>query len=162
MQDDILTHLPFVKALARTMLPWASRRIALEDLESDGIEGLLQAATRYRNDSEATFKTFAYYRIRGAMLDAQRAAGPIADDVPAELPADAPTAEDELIEMSARVRLRAAVAALPPRERHFIQKHYFEAKPLKTAGEDLGVSKSRASRLHRRALAKLRARMANP
>lgn len=41
----------------------------LEDLESAGIYGLLQAMDNYECDRNIQFNTFAYYRIRGSIVD---------------------------------------------------------------------------------------------
>lgn len=41
----------------------------LEDLESAGICGLLQAMDSYDSDRNIQFNTFAYYRIRGSIVD---------------------------------------------------------------------------------------------
>ncbi len=40
-----------------------------EDLESAGISGLLQALNSYDHDKKIQFNTFAYYRIRGSVID---------------------------------------------------------------------------------------------
>jgi RNA polymerase sigma factor for flagellar operon FliA len=64
-----------VRIVARTvrrMLP----EIALDELESAGNEGLVQAALRYDPESGVTFASFAHYRIRGAMLDWVRRQNP--------------------------------------------------------------------------------------
>jgi RNA polymerase sigma factor for flagellar operon FliA len=54
-------------------------------------------------------------------------------------------------------RLRAAIATLPEKERALMTKHYWEGKNLLEAGEELGISKSWASRLHAQAVDRLRA-----
>jgi RNA polymerase sigma factor for flagellar operon FliA len=53
-------------------------------------------------------------------------------------------------------RLRAAVAALPPKERQLMELYYFADKTLEEAGAALGLSKSWACRLHARAIDLLR------
>lgn len=53
-------------------------------------------------------------------------------------------------------KIRAAIAELPERERALVTKHYFEGKNLLEAGEELGISKSWASRLHAQAVDRLR------
>jgi RNA polymerase sigma factor for flagellar operon FliA len=53
-------------------------------------------------------------------------------------------------------KIQAAIAELPERERELVKKHYFEGKNLLEAGEELGISKSWASRLHAQAVDKLR------
>ncbi|MDI6402546.1 sigma-70 family RNA polymerase sigma factor, partial [Balneolaceae bacterium ANBcel3] len=40
-----------------------------EDLESAGISGLLQALDNYDHEKKIQFNTFAYYRIRGSVID---------------------------------------------------------------------------------------------
>jgi RNA polymerase sigma factor for flagellar operon FliA len=40
-----------------------------EDLMGVGIQGLVEAATRFDPTKGAHFKTFAYYRVRGAVID---------------------------------------------------------------------------------------------
>lgn len=50
----------------------------------------------------------------------------------------------------------AAMAALPERERKLVEKHYLEGKSLAEAGDELGLSRSWASRLHAQAIDKLR------
>ena len=58
-------------------------------------------------------------------------------------------------------RLRAAIDALPERERALMTKHYWEGKNLLEAGAELGISKSWASRLHAQAVDRLR-RLSSP
>jgi RNA polymerase sigma factor for flagellar operon FliA len=54
-------------------------------------------------------------------------------------------------------KLRAALEALPAKERELVTKHYWEGKNLLEAGAELGISKSWASRLHAQAVERLRA-----
>jgi len=53
-------------------------------------------------------------------------------------------------------KLRIALRRLPERERALVEKHYWEGKNLLEAGEELGISKSWASRLHAQAMERLR------
>lgn len=59
-----------------------------------------------------------------------------------------------------RGQVRAAISALPEKERTLLELHYFEDLTLQEAGERLGLSKSWASRLHTRALRLLREQLA--
>lgn len=59
-------------------------------------------------------------------------------------------------------RVRGAVEGLPERERTLVKAHYFEGLSLAAAGRRIGVSRSYATRLQRRALAMLRKRMGLP
>lgn len=50
-------------------------RINIEDLESYGMLGLLEAHSRFDSKTKHTFTTYAYYRVRGAILDGCRKEG---------------------------------------------------------------------------------------
>jgi RNA polymerase sigma factor for flagellar operon FliA len=70
------------------------------------------------------------------------------------------TAEEKVALVQMGKQIAKAIEALPERERHFIQKHYYEGKTLLEAGKDLGLSKSWSSRLHGRAVELLRKQLA--
>ncbi len=69
---------------------------------------------------------------------------------------DAVPADEQASRRQLADKVRRAVAALPERERHFIEKHYYEDKTLTEAGAEVGVTKSWASRVHARAVDLLR------
>lgn len=56
-----------------------------------------------------------------------------------------------------KTKLQQAVSNLPERERIIVQLYYIESKSLKSIGQALGISESRASQLRQRALRRLRA-----
>ena len=58
-------------------------------------------------------------------------------------------------------RVLAGLSGLPERERLLVSLYYYEGLTLKEIGAVLGVTESRASQLHGRALALLRARLAS-
>jgi RNA polymerase sigma factor FliA len=180
--DDLVAdHLDLVATVARRTYRECQRRIDLEELVAIGNQGLVEAASRYRSDGGASFSTFAFHRVRGAMLDAVRRAAPLPRGViralragervrdpwklnlgsarigageaadPSQRPAD------ELLETEQRrAAVRGAIGALPARERALVVDHYYEETTLQDAGRALGVSKSRASRIHGRAVTRLR------
>lgn len=208
-----------MKRVAATIHPRVRHYIELEELIALGNEGLAEAATRYDPDKGATFSTFAWYRVHGAIIDglrratqlprrtwaklvALRAAGDylehrgerdrgasrrgaappqgaealasIRDAMSAirtmyvtslealrehkkfDPAADAPAVADQLHTTRIAARLRAALDALPDKERELLTKHYWEGKNLLEAGTELGISKSWASRLHAQAIERLR------
>jgi RNA polymerase sigma factor for flagellar operon FliA len=55
-----------------------------------------------------------------------------------------------------RDRVRAAVMALPPRERKVIGLYYYRDVTMKQIGAEIGVNESRVSQLHARAIKRLR------
>lgn len=64
--------------------------------------------------------------------------------------------EHMLQESSLRRSLRDAMRMLPERERAILTLYYGQSQTLKALGEQLGVSESRASQLHQRAIRHLR------
>ena len=61
--------LPIVRRIATELVLRNPAALDVEDLTSAGVMGLLSAMTRYDPSREIKFRTFAEYRIRGAMLD---------------------------------------------------------------------------------------------
>lgn len=182
----------------------------VDDLMAYGFRGLLEARGRFDPERGVQFKTFAYYRVRGAILDgvrkmaylprrvhaqrkaaealdrsaeevaARRGANPQArKDAKATLAAvdeilgrtsaafviaavgqseDEPgdTPEDHAMAAAERERIRAALDVLPERERALVEGHFWGDRTLEEIGEEMGISKSWASRLCTRALGRLR------
>jgi RNA polymerase sigma factor for flagellar operon FliA len=58
-----------------------------------------------------------------------------------------------------RLRLHAAIAALPGRHRRIVCAHYYAGRSLRSLHGDLGVSAQRVSQLHLRAVQRLRAQL---
>ena len=68
-------HLGLVQSVARKLRKQITARIDFDDLVGYGSKGLLEAAERFDPVHGVAFTTFAYYRIRGAMLDGLRTMG---------------------------------------------------------------------------------------
>jgi RNA polymerase sigma factor for flagellar operon FliA len=68
-------HLSLVHAIAGKLKRTLGRSIDFEDLVGYGSKGLVEAAERFDARQGTAFSTFAYYRIRGAMLDGLRTMG---------------------------------------------------------------------------------------
>jgi RNA polymerase sigma factor for flagellar operon FliA len=64
--------------------------------------------------------------------------------------------EEQLEQAELKVRVRAAMERLPDNERKLLIAYYFEAKTLEEAGATIGQSKSWSSRLHARAIERLK------
>jgi RNA polymerase sigma factor for flagellar operon FliA len=69
---------------------------------------------------------------------------------------DAVPADERLELEQLRRRVRAAIEKLPEKERKLLQSYYFENRTLEEAGKEIGQSKSWASRLHARAVERLK------
>lgn len=180
--------------------------IDVDDLVSWGYAGLLEAYARYDEAKSSRFATFAYYRIRGAILDA--CPEPILDPKRkrveigcnevlntyahvVDAQGDQATIEDRLSMLSdvsgsllmvyvlnecperalgpdggpqheetARRQLgekvREILETLPANEQKVIAGVYFRGESLTEVGERMGYSPSWVSRIHARAMDRLR------
>jgi RNA polymerase sigma factor for flagellar operon FliA len=70
-------HRPYVRALALEIIRSLPPNVELDELIACGYLGLVEAAERYDPRYGASFQTFAYYRIRGAIYDGLRKMGPL-------------------------------------------------------------------------------------
>jgi RNA polymerase sigma factor FliA len=68
----ILDHMSLVTAISAHIQKSVPVHIELDDLIHAGMMGLFDAATKYRDDKEVAFPTYAKHRIRGAILDSLR------------------------------------------------------------------------------------------
>lgn len=68
----ILEHLPQVRLIARRIQERLPENISLEDLVSTGVIGLISAIDNFDPSHGVKLKTYAEYKIRGAILDSLR------------------------------------------------------------------------------------------
>ena len=68
----ILEHLPQVRLIARRIHDRLPETVSLEDLISTGIIGLISAIDHFDPTHNVRLKTYAEYKIRGAILDSLR------------------------------------------------------------------------------------------
>lgn len=68
----LLEHLPTVRFVARRIHDRLPQHVNLEDLVSAGIVGLMDACTKFDHSKQVQFKSYAQFRIRGAILDSLR------------------------------------------------------------------------------------------
>ena len=68
----ILEHLPQVRLIARRIQERLPENISLEDLVSTGVLGLISAIDNFDSHHHVKLKTYAEYKIRGAILDGLR------------------------------------------------------------------------------------------
>lgn len=68
----LLEHLPTVRYLARRIHERLPQHIDIEDLVSAGIVGLMDAFAKFDPDKKVQFRSYAQFRIRGAILDSLR------------------------------------------------------------------------------------------
>jgi RNA polymerase sigma factor FliA len=205
------SHLNLPRRAAAMILPRVRPYMQYEELVAFGNVGLAEAATRYDPTRGASFATFAWYRVQGAIFDGIRRNTNLPRRVWREIVAlraaceylehrarcdnnaandnalaavkealsairtmyvtslealresrgfeprsDQPSVGEQIDTERYTHRLREALETLPGRERALLAKHYWEGKNLMEAGQDLGISKSWASRLHAQAVDRLR------
>jgi len=213
----ILEHLPLLQHIVGRMTLDVPGRVQRDDLFGWGMRGLIEAADTFEPARGLAFSTFAFPRIRGAILDelrrldflprgrrdrlreVERAVSELeqahgAPPAPEELARHLGTTIEEIDEVlhSARVAswasleggpseelgallcdprsedpigsaewnemkalLVQSIGALPEPEKTVITLYYGEELLLREIGEILGVTESRVSQVHSRALYRL-------
>jgi RNA polymerase sigma factor for flagellar operon FliA len=68
----LIEHLPVVRFLARRIHERLPQHVELEDLVSAGVVGLMDALTKFDPEKKVQFRSYAQFRIRGAILDSLR------------------------------------------------------------------------------------------
>jgi RNA polymerase sigma factor for flagellar operon FliA len=206
--DDefIRQYEPFVRGIVKHTRAQLGLDCDQEDLVAFAYEGLLEARKRFDPARGVQFKTFAYYRVRGALVDGVRRMAYLprraharlkaaeAVDLGTELLAESTTSgaapdgenalraideilgqvaaayciaasegdedadpEHSLLARERKDRVQQALAVLPEQELFLIRGHYIDGRNFDELAVELGLSKSWASRLHTRALGRMRA-----
>lgn len=154
-------------------LDWASRSMRRKARNLDGVtrkldQKLGRAASEEEVARELKMSRDDFYRlldhVRGAVLvslDESRTQdgedqGTLADHL-----ADptAPDLEERLETEQERHLMMGVIDQLPEQERLVVALYYYEHMTLKEIGRTLGISESRVSQVHTRAMARLRLRM---
>lgn len=71
-EQILLEHLPIVRFLARRIHERLPQHVDIEDLVSAGVVGLMDAFTKFDPAKNVQFRSYAQFRIRGAILDSLR------------------------------------------------------------------------------------------
>jgi len=219
--DFVREYTVFVRGVANQAKAQLGLDCDSEDLVAFGFEGLLQARERFDGARNVPFKSFAYYRVRGAILDGVRSmaylprraharmkaalaldtesesslegqaaaklkgAAPqletklraidgvlgrdaaayttavCADDVGGiEGTPTSASPEEAVLATERRALTKKALQTLPEQERRLVEGHYIHGRPFDEIAREMGLSKSWASRLHTRALDRLRQALA--
>ncbi|MDR4505527.1 MAG: FliA/WhiG family RNA polymerase sigma factor [Candidatus Scalindua sp.] len=70
IRDKLITeYLPLVKYVVGRLMVNVPSHVDREDLIESGILGLIEAAEKYDTKKQVQFKTYAFHRIRGSILD---------------------------------------------------------------------------------------------
>jgi RNA polymerase sigma factor for flagellar operon FliA len=73
LRDEIvLEHAPLIRYIVNRIAVRLPSHIDLDDLHSTGVIGLMDAIEKYDHEKNCKFKTYAEFRIKGAILDQLR------------------------------------------------------------------------------------------
>jgi len=73
MRDQmIVEHLQTVRFIARRIHERLPAHVEMDDLVSAGVVGLIDASRKFDHNKKVQFKSYAQFRIRGAILDSLR------------------------------------------------------------------------------------------
>jgi len=144
-------HLGWSLGFAERML---GARQDAEDLVQTAFLRVWQGAARW--EPKAKFSTWLYRVLHNLCMDQFRARAPGGEPVDEELPDAAPGSEERMAGMQREARVRAALAALPARQREALVLCYFEERPQAEAAALLGVSEGALESLLSRGRAALK------
>jgi len=151
--------------------------VSEDELFAAGMYGLMRAARSYDPTRGAGFKTYAYHRIRGSILDDLRRldflprsmrdrARKSGEEAPSVV--GIPTDEDGHESLAARQAqvesessdmhdlLHREIDALPDKMRIVMSMYYREEMKMREIGEKLNLTESRVSQIHSNAVSRLR------
>ena len=148
-------HLGWSLGFAERML---GARHEAEDLVQTALLRVWQGAARW--EPKAKFSTWFYRVLHNLCMDHFRARGarmdPLHEPVDEELPDEAPGNEERMAGLQRDARVRAALAALPERQRAALVLCYYEERSQAEAAALLGVSEGALESLLSRARAALK------
>lgn len=129
-----------------------------QDLIQEGMLALINSVDRFEPARGLKFSTFAWYRIRGQMLNMidrgeGKAPVPVSDEI---LEAWAPPSELFEDENEEIIAVESGISRLPRRESEIISAIFMEGKDPKQLAKELGFDVSHIYRLRRSGLARLR------
>ncbi len=73
--DLVKQYFPYATSIANRVAQSLSSGVDYDDILCNARLGLLEAAQRYDSTQDVDFRTFAYYRIKGAIFDGLRKSG---------------------------------------------------------------------------------------
>lgn len=141
----VLENMALVRHILGRSFANLPSHVDLENLESAGVVGLVQAATAFDPSNGVKFSTFAYRRIHGAIVDELRRNSPLSQEMLARIAAISKIREE--LSQPATVEILAEKAALTVEEvEEALQAMRFASPEEYTeAAENIGVSRQSAT-----------------
>lgn len=159
MQKSVIGWIARAAMNVERTLPGASY-LHRDDLIGYGAIGLCEARERFREGGGAQFKTFAWRRVRGSIVDGVRSeyrhgakvTGALRANGIMPASADGVDPLEHLLRRERRDLVRAVLAGLTAEDRAFLLATTVEGKTLDEARTALGLSRSGACRRLQRIL----------
>lgn len=180
----VFEHQGLVRAIAWKIHRRLAGKVELDDLVAYGQLGLLEAIAAFDATRNLNFTTYAWHRIRGAILDGlgrmtwfaraeferggyesggSEPAAAVEKHRPARsefdattMPDSGPGAAERAMRLELLTFLSDLVASLPEKEAALLRATFYEGRTLTEAARRVGISTPWASRLQTRTLADLR------
>lgn len=153
-----------------------------DDLIQEGCIGLIQSIKRFDPGQAVRFSTFAFYYIKGKMLNYINTKTAIVrppqgervicksldvpvlydeDSVPMVelLPSRESSPEEKLVKKEIETRLYKAVSQLSPREKAIVYHYFWGSATLEEVGKKLGMSRETVRRVGQESLVKIRQKL---
>ena len=142
-------YLPFLEIVVRGARAQLPKRTDPQDLRDNGQDGLVHAIELYEPHRQVRFTTFAYLRVRGAMLSGLRAR----PSLPLGIFQDAlESTPQENAKEPLEQLVQGEAWALLPTHRRSMAILYFRGWSLERVGRVFGVSEAWAGRVINRML----------
>ena len=159
MQKSVIGWIARAAMHVERTLPGASY-LHRDDLIGYGAIGLCEARDRFREGGGAQFKTFAWRRVRGSIVDGVRSeyrhgakvVGAVREHGTASTVADVPDALEKLLRRERARLVRDVLAGLNEEDRRFLVATIVEGQTIDEARAAIGLSRSGACRRLQRIL----------
>ncbi|MFW6021993.1 MAG: sigma-70 family RNA polymerase sigma factor [Halanaerobiaceae bacterium] len=154
-QEIITSYQPLVYKMAKQ---YSTNNNIFMDLIQEGNIGLIDAADSFDHERGIRFSTFAVYHIRGRIIDA------LENDFcgliyPGHTSYE--YLESKVEEKIAVDKIKQILKELPLKERNIIEGIYILDKKAEAIAVELGISLSYVYRLQKKAIRRLRGKLAN-
>ena len=138
----------------RVAYRFTGNRNDASDIVQESFLRLLDASARYR--PTAKFRTYFYQIISRLCLDQAKKKQPLLLETVPDFPDPSPDMTDTMMRQEAAIAVRAAIDALPPKQRLAIVLRYYEDLNYKEIASALGTTTKTVERLLARGRKRLR------
>ena len=150
----------------RPMVYWLAKKLKVpfntyQDLIQEGMLALINSVDSFDSERNIRFSTYAYYKIRGRMINylqrvEAKAPIPVDESAIAEDVSDSSALYSESSRSEWSIDLESALSQLSDRETEIINALVMEGRVAREVAEEKNIDISHVYRIRRKALAKLK------